>query len=127
MQRTLIPSGSPFEKTIGFSRAVRIGNHIAVSGTAPIADGKSAFIGDAYEQTKLCLSIIQKSIEEAGGKLENTVRTRVFLTDKQVWEGIAKAHGEFFKDIRPASTFVVIKELLSADWLVEIEADCIVE
>lgn len=127
MERTLIPSGSPYEKTIGFSRAVRIGNQIAVSGTAPIADGKAAFLGDAYEQAKLCLSIIQKAIEEAGGSLKNTARTRVFLADKTHWEDVARAHGEYFGDIRPASTFVVIKELLSPDWLVEIEADCIVE
>jgi Putative translation initiation inhibitor, yjgF family len=127
MERTLIPSGSPYEKTIGFSRAVRIGNLIAVSGTAPIADGKAAYVGDAYEQTKLCLSIIQKAIEEAGGSLKNTVRTRVFLTDKSHWEDVARGHGEYFGDIRPASTFVVIKELLSPDWLVEIEADCVLE
>lgn len=127
MERTLIPSGSPYEKTIGFSRAVRIGNLIAVSGTAPIADGKAAFVGDAYEQTKLCLSIIQTAIEEAGGSLNSTVRTRVFLTDKNSWEDVARAHGEYFGDIRPASTFVVVKELLSPEWLVEVEADCVVE
>lgn len=127
MERTLIPSGSPYEKTIGFSRAVRIGNLIAVSGTAPIADGKAAFVGDAYEQTKLCLSIIQRAIEEAGGSLNSTVRTRVFLTDKNSWEDVARAHGEYFGDIRPASTFLVVKELLSPEWLVEVEADCVVE
>ena len=127
MERILIPSGSPFEKTIGFSRAVRMGNLISVSGTAPIADGKSAFVGDAYEQTKLCLSIIKKAIEDAGGTLENTIRTRMYLTESKNWEAVAKAHGEFFRDIRPASTMLVVKELLSPDWLIEIEADCVVD
>jgi len=128
MTRQLISSGSSFEKPIGFSRAVRIGNQIAVSGTAPIApDGSTAHPGDAYEQTKVCLSIIKSAIERAGGTMDNVIRTRVYVTDISEWEEVARAHGEMFSEIRPACTFVEVKGLIGADWLVEIEADCVVE
>ena len=126
MQRKNISSGSPFEKPIGFSRAVRIGNTIAVSGTAPIAaDGSNACIGDVYGQTKRCLEIIKHAIEEAGGQLDDVIRTRIMLTDISTWEKAAQAHGEFFADIRPASTLVEVSGLIKKEWLVEIEADCI--
>ncbi|MDP8246428.1 MAG: RidA family protein [Candidatus Hinthialibacter antarcticus] len=128
MSRKLVSSGSPYEGSIGFSRAVRIGNTIAVSGTAPIAaDGTTAAPGDMHGQAKRCLEIIEKAITDAGGKLENVVRTRMYLTDAARWEEAGKAHGEFFSEIRPASTMVVVKELLSPEWLVEMEADCLIE
>ncbi|MDD5050230.1 MAG: RidA family protein [Candidatus Pacebacteria bacterium] len=128
MTRTNISSGSSFEKPIGFSRAVRIGNTIAVAGTAPIGpDGKTAHPGDAYLQTKRCFEIIKIAIEKAGGKLEDVIRTRVMLTDISKWKDAAKAHGEFFSEIRPACTFVGVKRLIESDWLVEIEVDCILE
>lgn len=128
MPRKNVSSGSPYEDSIGFSRAVRIGNTIAVSGTAPIAkDGSVAFHGDLYNQTKYCLEIIKTAIESAGGKLENTIRTRIMLTDISRWEQAAKAHGEFFGKIKPASTFVEVKGLINDGWLVEIEADCLIE
>jgi enamine deaminase RidA (YjgF/YER057c/UK114 family) len=128
LTRKNISSGSPFESEIGFSRAVRIGNTISVSGTAPIApDGSTAHVGDLYGQTKYCLEIIEKAIEEAGGTLEQVIRTRVMLTDISRWEEAAKAHGEFFGEIRPASTFVEVKGLINSEWLVEIEADCVLE
>jgi enamine deaminase RidA (YjgF/YER057c/UK114 family) len=127
MQRMLVSSGSRYEEPIGFSRAVRIGNFIAVSGTAPIgADGKTAAPGDAYGQTLRCLEIISKAIAEAGGSLEDVIRTRFFLTDASKWEDAGRAHGEFFGKIRPACTFVEVKGLLSPEWLVEIEADCVI-
>jgi len=127
-KRVNVSSGSSYEAPIGFSRAVRIGNVIAVSGTAPVAeDGSNAFIGDAYKQTQRCLEIIQKAIENAGGELRNTIRTRVFLTDITKWTEVGKAHGEFFGNIRPACTFAEVKGLISKDWLVEIEADCIID
>ena len=127
MERLLVSSGSPYEEPIGFSRAVRVGNLIAVAGTAPVgADGKTAHPGDAYGQTLRCLEIIAAAIEEAGGKLENVVRTRMFLTRSEIWQDVGKAHGEYFGKIRPASTMVVVNSLLSPEWLVEIEADCIV-
>jgi len=124
MPRQLISSGSPFEKPIGFSRAVRVGNAIAVSGTAPIAPGGgTAYPGDLYRQTRTCLEIIKEAIEKAGGRLEDVIRTRIMLVDISRWQDAARAHGEFFGDIRPASTFVQVSRFIDADWLVEIEAD----
>ena len=128
MTRQNVSSGSPYEPIIGFSRAVRIGNTIAVGGTAPIgADGKTVGIGDPAAQTRRCIEIIRASIEKAGGKLENVIRTRVFLTRQADWEAIGRAHGEAFGAIRPASTMAVVKALLNDEWLVEIEADAIIE
>jgi enamine deaminase RidA (YjgF/YER057c/UK114 family) len=127
MERRLISSGSDFEPTIGFSRAVRIGQHIAVAGTAPIAPGGgTACPGDLYGQTKRCLEIIEKAINDAGGKRQNVVRTRMFLKDIANWEDAGRAHGEFFKDIRPASTMIQIVQAIDPSWLIEIEADAIV-
>lgn len=124
--RTLASSGSPFEKSIGFSRAIRVGNQISVSGTAPIsADGGTDFPGDVYGQTLRCLDIVNGAIESLGGKLEFVTRTRVFLTDIERWEEAAKAHGQVFADIRPASTFVEVSRLINPEWLVEIEAEAI--
>ena len=126
MIRKTISSGSPMEKPIGFSRAVRVGNTILVSGTAAIApDGSTACRGDVYGQTKYCLEIMRKAIEEAGGSLADVVRTRIMLKDMSAWKEAAKAHGEYFSEIRPACTFVGIKDFVREDWLVETEADCI--
>ena len=126
MQRKNVSSGSRFEKPIGFSRAVRIGDVIAVSGTAPLlADGSTASKGDVYGQTKRCLEIMQKAIEDAGGNLEDVIRTRIMLVDISTWEKAARAHGEVFSEIRPACTFVEISGLINSDWLVETEADCV--
>ena len=128
MARTKISSASPYEDVIGFSRAVRIGNQIAVSGTGPIGpDGSTAAAGDPYGQTIRCLEIIKKAIEDAGGTLDGVIRTRMYLTDVSQWEAVGKAHGEFFRTIKPASTMVEVKGLVRDDWFIEIEADCIVE
>lgn len=127
MKRKLVFSGSAFEPTIGFSRAVRVGQHISVAGTAPIAPGGgTACPGDLYGQTKRCLEIIEKAINDAGGKRQNVVRTRMFLKDMTNWEEAGRAHGEFFKDIRPASTMIQIVQAIDPSWLIEIEADAIV-
>jgi enamine deaminase RidA (YjgF/YER057c/UK114 family) len=126
--RKRVTSGSPFESKIGFSRAVRVGNILAVSGTAPIApDGGVAAPGDAYGQTLRCLEIIAQAVRSAGLDLSSVIRTRVYLTDISKWEDAARAHGEVFSEIRPASTFVEVKGLIDPDWLVEIEADCVLE
>jgi enamine deaminase RidA (YjgF/YER057c/UK114 family) len=126
--RKLISSGSPFEPKIGFSRAVRIGPFVAVAGTAPVApDGGVAAPGDVYGQTKRCLEIISQAINEAGLGLQSVIRTRVMLTDISRWQEAARAHGEVFSGIRPASTFVEVKGLINRDWLVEIEADCVAD
>ncbi len=128
MPRQLISSGSPFEPIIGFSRAVRVGNHIFVSGTAPIGiDGKTVGINDPYLQTKRCLEIISQALEKAGARLENVVRTRTFLLNIKDWEKVAKAHGEVFANIRPASTMVEVSRFIYPEWLVEFEADAVVE
>ncbi|MDJ0802922.1 MAG: RidA family protein [Desulfobacterales bacterium] len=126
MQRQNISSGSPFEKPIGFSRAVRMGDRIAVSGTAPIAaDGTTAYPGDMYQQTLRCLEIIREALEKAGAGLGDVIRTRVYLTDADRWQDAASAHGKIFGDIRPACTFIEVNRLIDPDWLVEIEAEAV--
>lgn len=127
MGRKNISSGSPMEEPIGFSRASRVGNTIAVAGTAAIGpDGQTVGINNVYEQTKYCIEIMKRAIEEAGGSLENVIRTRVMLVDMSTWKEATKAHGEFFSAIRPACTFVEVKGFINKEWLVEIEADCVV-
>lgn len=124
--RQLIRSGSPFEATVGFSRAVRAGNVVTVAGTAPIwPDG--SVDPDPYVQTRRCLEIIEMALTEAGAGLTHVVRTRVFITDVSIWEAVGRAHGEVFGEIRPASTMVVVTGFLDQRWKVEIEADAIVE
>jgi enamine deaminase RidA (YjgF/YER057c/UK114 family) len=127
MKRQRISSGSQYEQPIGLSRAVRVGPWIAVSGTAPIAsDGSNAFPGDVYAQTKVCLEIMLRAIEDAGGSVEHVIRTRVMLVDIAHWKDAARAHGEVFGNLRPASTFVQIGRFIDPAWLVETEADCYV-
>ena len=126
MTRQLISSGSPFEPEIGFSRAVRVGNRIEVSGTAPIRDGKTAGT-TMYEQTKAALEIILKAVEQAGGKPSDIIRTRVFLTDMTQWKEAARAHGEVFGDIRPANAFIGSSGFINPEWLVEIEVSAQIE
>lgn len=126
--RKHIKSGSPFEEIVGFSRAVRQGPFLAVSGTAPIApDGGVAAPGDMYGQTRRCLQIIEQAIADAGLGLESVVRTRIYLTDITLWEEAARAHGEVFAGINPASTMLEVKSLINPEWLVEIEAECLAE
>ena len=125
-QRTLVTSGSPLEPEIGFSRAVRMGDFIAVAGTAPIGtDGQTMHLGDVYAQTKSCLAIMRQAIEQAGGSLQDVIRTRIMLTDINRWPEAARAHGELFAEIRPACTFVEVSRFIDPDWLVETEADCV--
>ena len=120
-----VSSGSPFEAPIGFSRAVRSGPWIAVSGTAPLGpDGKTAHAGDIYLQTRCCFQIMILAIEQAGGSIRDVIRTRIMLTDIRQWREAARAHGEVFNEIRPACTFVQVAALIDPEWLVETEADC---
>ena len=126
MPRQNISSGSKYEPTIGFSRAVKIGNVIAVSGTAPMKDGQTVGPGDAYLQTKRCIEIASESLAKAGASLKDVIRTRIFLTDIKVWEQAAKAHGEAFGEIRPACTFVQCAGLIDPAWIVEMEFDAVV-
>jgi enamine deaminase RidA (YjgF/YER057c/UK114 family) len=127
LDRRVVSSGSPLEPEIGFSRAVRVGAHVAVAGTAPIAaSGGTACPGDVYGQTRRCLDIIEKALDDAGASLDDVTRTRIMLTDIGMWRDAARAHGEYFGTIRPACTFVQVVAFISPDWLVEIEADAIV-
>jgi enamine deaminase RidA (YjgF/YER057c/UK114 family) len=125
VERTLISSGSPYESIAGFSRAVRVGPHVFVAGTAPIMPGGGEPPSDAYGQTRRCLEIIEAALEEAGARVEDVVRTRVYATQAEVFDEFARAHGEVFAEIRPASTFVVVHGLADPRWLVELEAEAV--
>jgi reactive intermediate/imine deaminase len=127
MTRKLISSGSPYEPSIGFSRAVRVGNLISISGTAPIGpDRQTVNPGNPSAQARRCFEIIQAALEDAGASLSDVVRTRIFLTNINDWEKVAEVHGEFFRDVRPASTIVQVSRFIDPDWLVEIEADAVI-
>ena len=118
-------SGSPWEPKVGYARAVRAGNTIAITGTVGInADG--TFPKTAGEQTRRALAIIRAAIEALGGKIEHVIRTRMYVTDVSKWEEVARVHGSVFKDIRPATTIVEVAKLIDGDAVIEIEADAIV-
>ena len=126
-KRLNISSGAKWEDIVGYSRAVRVGNHIEVAGTTAVDEyGHLIGINDPYEQTRYILSKIEKALIEAGGTLKDVVRTRIFVTDITHWEEIGRAHGLYFRDIRPAATMVEVKSLISPDMLVEIEATAII-
>lgn len=126
--RQRLSTGSPYESIIGFSRAIRSGRIITVSGTAPIGtDGKTVAAGDPAGQARRCFDIIQHAIQGLGGKMSDVVRTRVFLTRIEDWEKVALVHGEFFAEIRPAGTFLQVVRFIDPDWLVEIEAEAVIE
>lgn len=126
--RQRVSTGSPFEPRVGISRAVRSGRVIAVTGTAPLGpDGKTTGTGDPAAQARRCLEIIQSAIEKLGGRLSDVIRTRILLTRIQDWEQVAIVHGEFFENILPANTIMQVVRFIDPDWLVEIEADAIVE
>jgi enamine deaminase RidA (YjgF/YER057c/UK114 family) len=125
MQRVNFSSGSKWEPLIGYSRAVKIGPHISVSGTTGTVNGEVAK-GDIYKQTVDAIQIIEAALLEAGATLNDVVRTRIYVTDISQWEAVGRAHGEFFGEIRPATSMVEVSKLIGDDILVEVEADAIV-
>lgn len=120
--RTNFPGTSPYEPVIGFSRAVRVGRHVIVSGTGPVGCDDA----DPAGQADQCLTIIAGVLKEAGTSFEHVVRTRIYLTDREDWEAVARVHGKFFSLIRPAATMVIVAGLVDPRWKVEIEVDALI-
>lgn len=127
MDRQLISSGAKWESIVGYSRAVRVGPFVHVAGTTAVSPtGEIVGVGDAYAQTKHILTIIEGALQEAGATMAHVVRTRMFVTDVSQWEAVGQAHGEFFRNVRPASTLVEVSGLINPEMLVEIEVDAII-
>jgi enamine deaminase RidA (YjgF/YER057c/UK114 family) len=126
-KKTHIRSGAPWETIVGYSRAVRIGNHIEISGTLAIEDGEIVGLGDAYVQTICILGKITQVLEELGASLNDVVRTRMYVTDIRLWEEVGRAHGEFFSEVMPATSMVEVSQLIEPHYLVEIEATAVVD
>jgi enamine deaminase RidA (YjgF/YER057c/UK114 family) len=125
--RQLISSGAPWEAAVGYSRAVRVGDHVSVAGTVAVDDlGNVVAPGDAYSQTRAIFAIIGRALTEAGASLDDVVRTRSFITDLGQWEAFGRAHGEVFSQIRPASTLVEVSDLLGEGTVIEIEVDAVI-
>lgn len=126
--RKLVTSGSPYEPKVGISRAVREGPIVTVAGTAPLGpDGRTVGLGDPAAQARRCLEIIAAALEAAGASLRHVVRTRILLTRIEDWEAVAEVHGEIFRDIRPVNTIMQISRFIDPEWLVEIEADAMID
>jgi enamine deaminase RidA (YjgF/YER057c/UK114 family) len=126
VERKVVPAKSPMAATVGYSRAVRVGPHVHVAGTAPIMPGEGDPPPDAYAQAKRSLEIILEALAELGASVEDVVRTRAYLVDADDWKDVGRAHGEVFASVQPATAFVVVKSLLDPRWRVELEVDAVV-
>lgn len=127
MQRRNISSGAPWEDIVGYSRAVRIGNVIEVAGTTAMDGDTLIGANDPYAQTFFILKKIESALKEAGANMTDVIRTKMYVTDISQWEEIGRAHGEFFKEIKPAATMVEVSALINSDLLIEIEVSAVVE
>ncbi|HKP11500.1 MAG TPA: RidA family protein [Blastocatellia bacterium] len=126
--RQRVSSGSPYEPRIGISRGVRAGRVIAIAGTAPIGpDRKTVAVGDAAAQARRCFEIVRAALEQLGASINDVTRTRILLTRIEDWEAVALVHGEVFKDVRPVNTIMQVVRFIDPDWLVEIEADAVID
>ncbi|MDE3212032.1 MAG: RidA family protein [Bacteroidota bacterium] len=126
MERQLISSGAKWESVVGYSRAIRVGNLIEISGTTATDGDRVQAAGDVYGQTVYILEKIRQVLQEAGSRLEDVIRTRMYVTDISQWEQVAKAHGKFFGTIRPVTTMVEVSRLIQEDLLIEIEVTAII-
>ena len=126
-ERKSVSTGSPYEPLVGIARAVRIGNLVAVAGTAPLGpDGKTVGVGDVRAQARRCFEISRAALEQLGASLHDVIRTRILLTRIKDWQAVAEVHGELFRDIRPVNTVMQVSRFIDRDWLVETEVDAVV-
>lgn len=127
MSRTRVFTGSPWEPTVGYCRAVRIGNRIEVAGTTAMKDGMVVGAGNAYEQARFVLETIEKALLELGAAMSDVIRTRMFVTDISLWEQFGRAHGEYFRDVQPVATMVEVKALIDPELMIEIEVEAFLD
>ncbi|OCT17066.1 hypothetical protein A8709_24060 [Paenibacillus pectinilyticus] len=126
MKRTRVFTGSPWEPVVGYCRAIRVGDRIEVAGTTAMKDGEVVGVGDAYEQTRCILQLIEGALHELGAQMSDVIRTRMFVTDISLWEQYGRAHGEYFRDVQPVATMVEVKALIDPQLLIEIEVEAVV-
>ncbi|MBA2938044.1 RidA family protein [Paenibacillus sp. CGMCC 1.16610] len=125
MTRTKVFTGSPWEPTVGYCRAIRVGNRIEVAGTTAMRDGEVVGVGSAYEQARYVLETIEKALLELGATMSDVIRTRMFVTDISLWEEFGRAHGEYFRDVQPVATMVEVKALIDPRLMIEIEVEAL--